>query len=380
MKFQSMNDTPGKLLKQTRESQSITLQEASKETKIISRYLQALENDNFSLFPGETYTLGFLKSYAAYLKIDPEEILQLYRGAQLVESETPLEELTSPTITFGDHVGSWAKYAAVPLLAIIVGTGYYFRDHLQTNNDASSQGAETQQLSIENTLQSSENVPSEKTDHITLSDGYRTAVIANGSGVDFSVQNTEIYIILSEINRSDTLTDKPSSATFEFYPGKKKITLNENQTIKLDELDLPKGIKFTLMSTTPNNAKIQLELEQAPGVVEEASSEQASDPIRIANPDNFIIRLEAVTTGDNYVEFFIDGKPGKKGRLAPKSRIYYEANESIQMKIGDAGAIRITINEKSYNFGNRGETVNKVIRKIKDPIEQTTYSVAVKDA
>jgi cytoskeletal protein RodZ len=379
MKFQSMNDTPGKLLKKTRESQSITLQEASKETKIISRYLQALENDNFSLFPGETYTLGFLKSYAAYLKIDPEEILQLYRGAQLVESETPLEELTSPTITFSDHFWRWLKYASLPLLAILIGSGYYFRDYFQKDMGTGSKQTENQQINIENSLQSSENVPSEKTDHITLADGYRTAVIANGSGIDFSVQNTEIYIILSQINQAEKLTDNPSSATFEFYPGKKKLTLNENQTITLDELDLPKGIKFSLMSTTPNNAKIQLELEQEPGVIENVS-EQPNDPIRIANPDNFIIRLEAITTGENYVEFFIDGKPGKKGRLAPQSRIYYEANESIQMKIGDAGAIRITINEKNYNFGNRGETVNKVIRKIKDPIEQTRYSVAVKDA
>ena len=66
------------LLKQAREEKKISLEEISRLTRIQLRYLQALENNNFSLFAGEVYLKGAITSYAAAAGLETKDILALY--------------------------------------------------------------------------------------------------------------------------------------------------------------------------------------------------------------------------------------------------------------------------------------------------------------
>ena len=50
----------------------------SSELGIPEKYLEALENDDFSSLPGSTYIRGYLRSYSKKLDLDPEEILAGY--------------------------------------------------------------------------------------------------------------------------------------------------------------------------------------------------------------------------------------------------------------------------------------------------------------
>lgn len=68
----------GKVLKNIRELKGTTLEEISKKTKIGLSYLKAIEEDNYKVFPAEIFMKGFLKSYAKYLGLDPEEIARNY--------------------------------------------------------------------------------------------------------------------------------------------------------------------------------------------------------------------------------------------------------------------------------------------------------------
>jgi hypothetical protein len=106
----------------------------------------------------------------------------------------------------------------------------------------------------------------------------------------------------------------------------------------------------------------------------------AANESRVSNPDNFLIRLEGTLTGDTYVEYFIDGKPGKRGLFKKDTPLLLEANDSIQIKIGDAGDVRITINGKPEVLGQKGHVANKIIRKVRDPVEQSKFKVVIKDA
>ncbi len=56
----------GKTLKEIREEKGITVEEASKETKIRKKYILALENDEFNKIPGRVYEKAFLKTYADF--------------------------------------------------------------------------------------------------------------------------------------------------------------------------------------------------------------------------------------------------------------------------------------------------------------------------
>ena len=67
--------TIGSQLKQARQQKGISLQEAAVKTKIQKKYLDALENDNFSLLPNALYLKGFLKSYAQILGLNPDGLV-----------------------------------------------------------------------------------------------------------------------------------------------------------------------------------------------------------------------------------------------------------------------------------------------------------------
>jgi cytoskeletal protein RodZ len=86
----------GEKLKTARESKYIDFDQASKDTKIAIRYLEALENEDFSGFPGEAYITGFLRNYGAYLDIDVQELLSIYRTLKMQEQPIPVDQLLKP--------------------------------------------------------------------------------------------------------------------------------------------------------------------------------------------------------------------------------------------------------------------------------------------
>ena len=69
----------GDRLRASRESQGISLAQAAAETRILQRYLVALEEGDYKYLPGDVYARGFIRNYALYLKIPVEELIQLYR-------------------------------------------------------------------------------------------------------------------------------------------------------------------------------------------------------------------------------------------------------------------------------------------------------------
>lgn len=61
----------GSELKAARESRKITLEAVSQRTKIPLKYLEALEENRFDVFPSHTYAKGFIRAYAKVVGMDP---------------------------------------------------------------------------------------------------------------------------------------------------------------------------------------------------------------------------------------------------------------------------------------------------------------------
>jgi cytoskeletal protein RodZ len=62
-----------------RERKGVDLYRAERDTKIRARYLAALERGDYRELPGAVYTKGFLRNYALYLGLEPDEILGQWR-------------------------------------------------------------------------------------------------------------------------------------------------------------------------------------------------------------------------------------------------------------------------------------------------------------
>jgi len=72
----------GSWLRQQREIRNITLREISDNTKIGLRYLEALEEDRFEVLPASIFAKGFLREYAKYVGLDPDEVVNFYLTAE----------------------------------------------------------------------------------------------------------------------------------------------------------------------------------------------------------------------------------------------------------------------------------------------------------
>jgi transcriptional regulator with XRE-family HTH domain len=91
-----MVESLGEKLKTAREEKGFSLDDAGKDTKISIRYLEALEKEDFSGFPGEAYITGFLRNYGTYLDLDVQELLSLYYALKIQEQPIP-EQLLRKT-------------------------------------------------------------------------------------------------------------------------------------------------------------------------------------------------------------------------------------------------------------------------------------------
>jgi len=70
--------TLGERLKKVRQESKISINEAVQQTQIQKKYLEAIEQGNYSLLPGPVYIESFLKKYADFLKVSSDYVLSLY--------------------------------------------------------------------------------------------------------------------------------------------------------------------------------------------------------------------------------------------------------------------------------------------------------------
>jgi len=69
----------GAFLRNIRELKRISVKEVSEETRIKMTFITAIENDTISEHMSEIFSRGFIKSYAGFLGLDPDQISRSYQ-------------------------------------------------------------------------------------------------------------------------------------------------------------------------------------------------------------------------------------------------------------------------------------------------------------
>ena len=367
----------GERLKAAREAKKMSAKEASQDTNISLIYIEALEKENFEVFPGETYLIGFLRSYSEYLKLDSETILAAYKGYKIGESATPLEELTKPTDRDlgASFIRFLAKYKIVAIIVILVivalallkGINLLFKLYVPTDGTVVS-----------------ENVPTDKRrDNITniqLQNDRATALVYINETVRFLVDNKEVVFHIREI--------KDNSVTIEIMPGNKNEEAAMDQTVVFNLPTAPREVKMTLKGLTPERAKIFIELgnrliaadaDTVEPAQDTSSSDIANTSVNALNPKNIKIVFEATFSERSFLEIYIDGVQKFRKFVNPGSSQRWEGTEFIQIKVGNAGGMKAKINGHEYSFGKSGQVVNKMVTWRKDAFNPNLYHIVVKD-
>lgn len=144
------SSTFGEWLRRQREMREIGLREIADTTKISFRYLEAMEADRFDLLPAPIFAKGFLRAYAKYVGLSPDEVVNHYLAVHTpkdaavpgdggqVRSKPRTIDPSGSTMRPSWSYGSLLALAGLVLL-ILVAVAAYFGDHRREEAPASGQ-------------------------------------------------------------------------------------------------------------------------------------------------------------------------------------------------------------------------------------------------
>ena len=106
-------------LRAARERVGWSLQDVATALRIRLHYLEALEAGRIDVLPGNAYALGYLRSYARTLGLDPNEVARRFKAEAAVVTKKPRLAFPMPVPERGAPAG------AVVLLGVLLAIGAY---------------------------------------------------------------------------------------------------------------------------------------------------------------------------------------------------------------------------------------------------------------
>jgi cytoskeleton protein RodZ len=122
----------GDKLRREREMRGVSLEEIAESTKIGTRSLRALEEDDFEKLPGGIFNKGFVRAYSRFLGLDEDETVadfeaafKEYRLANGYPDDRQVEQEPEPE----PSKTPWSLIAALVLIVAVAVAGYFLRGH-----------------------------------------------------------------------------------------------------------------------------------------------------------------------------------------------------------------------------------------------------------
>ncbi|MFC2030974.1 RodZ domain-containing protein [Chloroflexota bacterium] len=318
----------GEWLRERREELGVSLEQAETETRIRLRYLEALETESFDSLPDPVVGRGFLRNYAAYLELDPQAAMSRY--SELVAPPEP-ESVPSNVLSESDsgsfrpvplHEMPDARSGRGLLIALLVLIGVVlvvaawwayprYSEWIPLDGLAAFVAAET------------------PTEQVTKGPG----------GVDLS-----------------TATRTPTSIAIEISTPSEQTTVEPTQE--------------------PSETSQETAPAQEPTITIAATP--AASPFPSPTPSSPVytgIFFELVFTDTSWIQVTTDGVRQFQGELELGTYRSFYAEERLEMRVGNAGAVDVTLNgEKLGTLGAVDEVVDRVFEKVGETVDQATIT------
>lgn len=174
-------DDIGTILKSSRLKSKKSLEEISSELCIRKIYLIALEEGDYETLPPIPYGVGYVRTYARYLGLNPERAVKLYKSASQTEeqnNENEEQEKAEVNKISGKHI----VVGIISLLAIYAAWSFY-------SNMNAAQTLPTQSIEEKNT-----NVEENMAEEITITSDSAPEIVENTveTEPETEVKETEI--------------------------------------------------------------------------------------------------------------------------------------------------------------------------------------------
>jgi cytoskeleton protein RodZ len=129
----------GVSLKRERELRGISLAEIAKTTKISVRLLEAIEKDRFDILPEGVFRKSFIKSYAKYLGMNEDQILNKYVlevQPSTASQSAPVKPTRSFRVTLAGSRRSLLLMFGIFLMVLAVSCGFWYLTRPSHNGEA----------------------------------------------------------------------------------------------------------------------------------------------------------------------------------------------------------------------------------------------------
>jgi len=276
----------GETLRQARRGRDLTLEDAERETRIPLKYLAALEDQDYDPLPSSVYARGVLRTYASFLDLEPEPLLEQFRPPRAREERNPIRPAI-PLTAAGSAI-SWSTVGGL-LLALVV-----------------------------------------------LAGAIALAVYLYGQ-----------YVALSDSLQAP----EPRSA-----PG----GLDVPEALVAPWTPLPRPTASPVPTESPAVEEPALAGEAptpGPGTPA-ASPTPATSPSATPRP-SAAVTVEARVVERTWVQVWSDGRQVFAETVAPGTSRTFTANDSLQMRVGNAGGVQVVVNgEPQGRLGASGQAVD----------------------
>ncbi len=336
----------GETLREARELKGATVKQISQEINISREYLEALEEENFDIFPAETYLLGFLRNYSEYLGLDTDKTVALYKNYKISEEPAPLEELVGQKSSVSLPV---RPILLVLLLIVLGGGGWFLVTGILANRPAPVAPESVRQAEL-----------------YRLDENSAQWNLLTGDEILISYEGGELRMVVAL--EESKLKIQPAG-------GGSELVLAVG-----DEKILPGGegipvIGFRLRSVGEGGALLQVErtdvsvasteeAQEAPAALPKTSGEPV---VLLAAKDEIEdFTLNALFSGYCLFRYEIDGGAPVEKFYRDGDRIRTDARESVSIGYSSAGDVSIKISGVALESGKSGEVAVRVIQWVKN--------------
>jgi cytoskeletal protein RodZ len=349
----------GEKLKSAREAKKCTYEQVGRETNIAIRYLEALENEDFTKIPGEPYALGFLKNYGDYLGLDVQELLSLYRAMKIQEQTIPVEQLLQPP----RHVPKGLITLGICIIVLaLIGAGVY----LFFNRPKS-----------ESPGNSAVHIPVE----YILDENYLERRFYKGDTILVPLENNQYKVEVSDLGETVTLTAPGGNFILDLSQDV-QADLNGDGLgdVRVTAADFVKNepAMGALLRFEAQNNNYVLPEENAPagqgtelsGTAAAAVPPGANNPVIFSSPMAYPFTLQAAFQGYCMFRWEIDRRSRNERYFVRADELNMQAQNGIRIWVSNAAAVKFQVigggRTVPLEIGTAGEVVVADIRWVRD--------------
>jgi len=326
----------GEFFREARKEKGISIDEIVRDTNIPKKYLEAIEADNFDVFPGETYAIGFITNYAEALEVDRDLAISFYKRQIRIEQDSPIEELLGKKKQPAFENNRLVIGASVAGIMIIVFLLVLF------TRKSDNTGA-----------------LSPKAYYFSLDD---TGKIVKQK---FKL-NDSVVLTNSERSISIELVKVEPSRSLDFKIGSKDYSIKSGELLSVDsDNNGTNDLGIELLSARPRDIRLAITFlrENLEAIGESNKSEFLnkyseyilSESEFLTAPNKGPVSMKIVSQGKGFLSYVTDEKEEKQFYMNDGSVYNISFLSNLVLYLGNSGAVKIIIGNREEVGGGWGE-------------------------